>query len=424
MKFLLLIYDLVLTLINVIAVVSSSFNAKHRKWVLGQQGIFKEIKNKLKDNDKEIIWIHCSSLGEFEQGRTIIEQLKSTFPNYKIFLTFFSPSGYEIRKNYEFADYVSYMPLDGRLWSRKFIRLVNPKIAIFVKYEFWYYYYYYLHKKKIPLYLISAIFKREQIFFRFYGWFFKKMLGRISHFFVQDEVSHTILHSFGFKNVDIIPDTRIDRVYQIAHVAREKNFDLIDHFKEDKLLLIAGSSYSKEEHFIHHIMHSGIYNGKVIIAPHQIDKKHISEIMSVFKEHAILWSEANEVDPKTLFNFDVLVIDTIGILSYLYKYGDIALIGGGFGKSIHNLLEPATFGLPIIMGPKNYERFKEAVDLVNLKGAFLIHSYADFEESITYLMNQQKRMAASYVNRNYIHENTGGTERFIKFLKPVLEKDN
>jgi len=400
--------------------ISALWNSKHKLWLEGRKDLLQKITKSIKPEEKRI-WIHCSSLGEFEQGRPVIEQLKINFPGYAIFLTFFSPSGFEIRKDYSSVDYVFYLPSDTIKNARRFIEIVNPKLVIFVKYEYWYNYFNCIRKRNIPLILISAIFYKDKVFFKPWGILFRKMLGKIDHIFVQDKQSQDLLSLINIRNVTVTPDTRIDRVLQLSNQAWKSDLYKVEDFCKNKHILIAGSSYTTEEEFILKLIKNADFYWKVIIAPHNIDKEHIDKIRKMFEDEAVFWSEIkSSTVRKPIDNYRILVIDSIGILSHLYKYASVAFIGGGFGKSIHNILEPATFGLSVIFGPNNHTKFKEAVDLISLGGASLVNNYFEFETVILSLTDDNTRSIAGSVNRKYIIDNSGGTKIIIEYLERYL----
>ena len=320
---------------------ASLFNAKARLWVKGRRNLFRRL-NQVFPVSQRVIWIHCASLGEFEQGRPLIEKIKAEKPDYFVLLTFFSPSGYEIRKNYPLADYVCYLPADTPNNATKFIETVKPNLVYFVKYEFWRNYLHFLHKKNIPVYLISAIFRENQIFFRWYGSFFKTLLHYFRHIYVQDQNSGELLQKKGITEVSVSGDTRFDRVYQIKNAA--KTIPEIEKFKGQNSILIAGSSWEPDEEMIIRYYKENQGKIKLIIAPHEVHSFNISRIKNAFGKNCTLFSEMNI---QEIENKDVILVDTIGHLSSLYQYGDIGFIGGGFGKGLHNTLEAATFGLQI-----------------------------------------------------------------------------
>ncbi|MFZ4401588.1 MAG: 3-deoxy-D-manno-octulosonic acid transferase [Bacteroidales bacterium] len=389
--------------------VFSFFNEKANKWWNGRKGLLEECKLQFNKNEK-IAWFHAASLGEFEQGRTVIEKFKIRYPDYKILLTFFSPSGYEVRKTYENADYVLYLPIDTPGNAKKFIEIINPEIVFFIKYEFWFNYLKILHEKKIKTYLISGIFRPQQHFFKFYGVWFRKQLHHFTYFFVQHEASKQLLQSIGLKNVSISGDTRFDRVFEIA--ANKKSFPLIEKFKSSNPILLAGSSWETDEEILINFMKLHEKSNLLyIIAPHEIHNDRIHELQKKLPFPSLLFSEAND---NNINDVKILIINNIGILSHLYQYATIAMIGGGFGKGIHNILEAATFGNPILFGP-NYHKFSEAVEMIRLKGGFEFIDLDDFNIKIqhlledTYFFAQTKEICLAYINSN-----KGATEKILQ----------
>ena len=341
---------------------ASPFNKKIRQWVRGRKGWRRILKDKVKPGDK-IIWVHCASLGEFEQGRPIIEKLKERTPEYKILLTFFSPSGYEIRKNWPLADYICYLPADTLLNAVQFIDIVNPSTALFIKYEFWNNYLSALYNRKIPFYLVSGIFRPEQHFFKWYGGFFRSILKKFTYIFVQDSISVDLLKKIGIINVSYAGDTRFDRVNQIAR--ETKNLPVVERFKGSERIFLAGSSWRPDEEIISGYINSFPGRMKWIFAPHKVDKNNIERLEKLLKVKVVKYSDS----PESFTDARVLIIDNIGILSSAYKYADVAEVGGGFGEGIHNILEPSCWGIPVLFGPNN-TKFREANDLISAKGAF------------------------------------------------------
>ena len=358
----LLLYNIFLLLYRAGIGCYSLFNSKAKKWIEGRKQWPLKMIAALHPDEKRI-WFHCSSLGEFEQGRPLIESLKQKYPQYKIVITFFSPSGYEVQKNYAGADYVFYMPLDNKRNAKRFIKLINPSLAVFVKYEFWYHYLEELHTKKIPTIIISAAFRKEQTFFSWYGKLFRSLLHCFNWIFVQDEQSKKLLEGIGFdKNVSVSGDTRYDRVSAIAK--NKKDLPLAEKFKDNHKLLIAGSTWPDDEKILKACLSVLPDDWKLIIAPHEIDEAHIQSIQSLFINENVLYSSL--IKNENSFDKKVLIIDNIGLLSSLFAYGEIAFIGGGFQKGgIHNVLEPAVFGFPVIFGPV-FEKFVEAKKLAEL----------------------------------------------------------
>lgn len=401
--------------------VGSLFNAKAKLMIAGRKDIFENIYSQLKNSalrtpDSPLIWFHCASLGEFEQGRPLMEKLKLQRPEVKILLTFFSPSGYEIRKNYSGADFIFYLPMDTRSNAKKFIEIANPQKVFFVKYEFWFNYLSELKNKNIPTFLVSGIFREDHHFFKSTGAWFRKQLSSFSHFFLQDEKSVKLLNSIGYTNATLCGDTRFDRVFEVAKSV--KQIDLVKLFVEDKKVMIVGSSWLEDEKIISDFRFQ-ISGFKLIIAPHEIDEKHLVAIETQFKinnqQSTILrYSLANESNIK---ESKILIIDNIGMLSSLYQYGTIAFIGGGFGKGIHNILEAATFGLPVIFGP-NYQKFTEAKELIKLGGAFSINDVSEFEKTMSLLSDEQVLKTASQISRMYVQGRVGATEKILSATFP------
>jgi 3-deoxy-D-manno-octulosonic-acid transferase len=386
----------------------SVFNDKARLFVRGRKNWQANLAAKI-DSGAKYIWFHCASLGEFEQGRPVIEELKQKFPEYKIVLTFFSPSGYEIRKNYPLADVVTYLPLDTKRNVSTFLNIVKPEKVFFVKYEFWYFYISELKRRNIPLYIISAIFRENQQFFKDtpVGKWYRKMLFNVEHFFIQNEKSGELLKTVGISNFTVSGDTRFDRVAAIANSAKE--IQIVEKFKGNSLLIIAGSTWKPDEELLAEFINQSSL--KFIIAPHEVSEGNINRIHQLLKKLAISFSKVTESE---IDRFQVLIIDSVGLLSSLYRYGNIAYIGGGFGVGIHNILEAATFGLPVIFGP-NYKRFKEAVDLIDEGGAFSISEYNELRLALNNLIdNENKRVKASEICRTYVAKNVGSTKIIIK----------
>ena len=389
----------------------SFFNVKAKKWWNGRKGLLQKCENLFTKNEK-IAWFHAASLGEFEQGRTVIKKFKIQHPDFKILLTFFSPSGYEVRKDYADADYVLYLPIDTPYNAKKFVEIINPTIVFFIKYEFWFNYLKILHDKQIPIYLISGIFRPQQHFFKFYGSWFRKQLKHFTYFFVQHETSKQLLQSIGIKNVTISGDTRFDRVSEIANT--KKTFPIIEKFKSVYQILLVGSSWEADEEILIDFMKLETKNLLYIIAPHEIGKERIQKLQAKLPLPSVLFSEATE---ENVNDAKVLIINNIGILSHLYQYASIAMIGGGFGKGIHNILEAACFGNPILFGP-NYHKFSEAVQLISLGGAFEFVDLKDFNKKIHLLLDnpiffeQTKKICSDYVNTN-----KGATEIIFQHIQ-------
>ncbi len=402
------IYNFSIRIYYFIIKISSLFNAKAKLFVDGRKNLFSNL-GKI-DFDNKIAWFHCASLGEFEQGRPLIEKFKKEYPNYKILLSFFSPSGYEIRKNYENADYIIYLPIDTPKNAKRFVNIIKPDIVFFVKYEFWYNFIKEIKKNEIPLYIVSSIFRENQIFFKWYGKWYRKILFNISHFFVQDIESKKLLEKISIANVTIAGDTRFDRVYEIVKKAKE--LPIINNFKKNSLLFIAGSTWKPDEEIITSYINKKQDNVKYIIAPHEIDEINIKRIENNISNDitVIRYSKANE---ENIDSYKVLIIDNIGLLSSIYKYGDVAYIGGGFGKGIHNVLEAACYGIPIMFGP-NYSKFKEAIELIKKNGAFSICSYNEFETNLNIFVNSNQKLSkAGEIAARYVISKKGVTAKIL-----------
>ena len=390
-------------------------NEKARKWLGGRKDIFNKLSSSIGKDDK-IIWFHCASLGEFEQGRPLIEAFRKQYADYKILLTFFSPSGYEIRKNYEQADYVFYLPIDTVKNARRFVEIVRPRAVFFIKYEFWFNYINELYLRKIPFFMVSTIFRPSQHFFRFWGFWFRKQLRKVTFLFVQDEKSLELLESIKIYHADIIGDTRFDRVVALAE--EEKEFPLIKRFGKDKPILVAGSTWPADEDKLLTMIDQLDIDFKLIIAPHQVDSEHIEQIKKKFSKYRpVLFSNADE---KNISTSRVLIIDGIGYLSYLYRYATITYIGGGFGAGIHNLLEAATYGKPVIFGP-NHSRFKEAIELKKNGGGFAISNSEELISLCQVLFTDNKKYEISaQAAKNYVIKNAGATEQVLEKVKEFL----
>lgn len=403
-----LLYNLGIFLYGLAVRLVAPFDEKAKLFVKGRKNWLKNLQQKV-DKNASYIWFHCASLGEFEQGRPVIEEIKKQFPQYKIVLTFFSPSGYEIRKNYDGADIVCYLPLDTPKNARNFIDIIKPEKAFFVKYEFWYNLVNELNRRRIPLFIVSAIFRENQLFFKNTspGRWYRKMLFQFEHIFIQNEQSAKLLKSIGVTKFTIAGDTRFDRVAAIANSA--KQFPDVEKFVGGKTTIIAGSTWKPDEELLATFINNSS-EVKFIIAPHEVTPANINRIHQLLKKRVISYSKSQNSD---LSSYDVLIIDSIGILSSLYQYGNIAYIGGGFGVGIHNILEAATFRLPIVFGP-NYKKFKEAVDLTEQKGAFPVTDFNELNHALNLLITQKNELKkASEVCQKYVAKNIGSTKFII-----------
>ena len=407
-----LLYTLLIHLLYALLLPVSLFSQKAALWVKGR----KEWRSKLKQwepVDFPRLWFHAASLGEFEQGLPVIEELKKEYPHCSILLTFFSPSGYEIRKNYSKADCVIYLPLDTSYNAREFIRLAKPNAAFFIKYEFWYFYLRELYREGIPTYLISARFRPGQIFFMPFAYWFRKKLSFFRHFFVQDQSSLDLLNKIGFNNVSVTGDTRFDRV--IENSTKAKRIELAASFCSGYTSLIAGSTWPADEKLLaRYIEESDV---RMIIAPHETDQRHISKLSQLTGNKSVLYSGAVQ---NGLNGEQVLIIDNMGMLSSLYTYGKIAYIGGGFGKGIHNILEAAVFGMPVIFGP-NYSKFREAIELIATGGAFAVGSFDELKTVMDKLTGSPQMLeSASSRAKEYVLSNAGATAKILDILKSEI----
>ena len=406
-----LTYRLFIGFIRFVLPILAFFSKKVKLFVEGRKLTFEKLKPL---QGTEVIWFHVASLGEFEQARPIIEEVKELVPSYKILVTFFSPSGYEVRKDYHMADVVCYLPLDSKSNAVQFVKWVNPKLAIFVKYEFWPNLLFELKRNNSKTILVSGIFRENQIFFEWYGKLMRNALKSFDHFFVQNSESKELLKSLAFGNVTISGDTRFDRVYKILQ--QKKKLDFVDQFKSDQLTIVAGSTWKEDEALLIDYINTSD-NCKFIIAPHTISKKSISDLKAMLSKRVILYSER---EGRQLENYDVLIIDTIGILTNIYAYADAAYVGGGLKTGLHNILEPATFGIPVVIGHK-YDKFKEAIDLVELKGCFSIKNQKEFDTIFDKLIQEETfRRSSGKIAGDYIQENYGATDKIIAYIKTML----
>lgn len=403
------LYNIGIACYKQLVAMAGHFNAKAHKLAQGQANVFELLQQHLAP-EGGYTWIHASSLGEFEQGRPLIEALKRNNPQRRILLTFFSPSGYEVRKNYSEVDYVCYLPFDQPANARRFIELVKPTEAIFVKYEFWSNYLHELKRKNIPTYIISAIFRPSQLFFRPYGSFFRDMLKCFTHLFVQDEASRALLAGIGIDNVTVAGDTRFDRVMTIRNQAKE--YPLIGAFCDNRFIWVAGSSWPEDEALIIQYFNKRPHQ-KLIIAPHEIDEKHLQQIESRLSRPTIRYSQATQ---ENIRQADCLIIDTFGMLSSIYRYGSMAYIGGGFGAGIHNILEAAVYGIPVVFGP-NFKKFREARNMLAAGCAFTISQYQPLEQLMDDLVAHPDKLAAiGKIAGDYFALQAGATDIIYKAI--------
>ncbi len=402
------IYNIGMWLFERAVGVAALRNEKAKLWKDGRRDILDRMSQSIKPNEK-IVWVHCASLGEFEQGRPIIEQIKKVDPSIKILLTFFSPSGYEIRKNYEGADYIFYLPIDRSRTVKRFMDIVNPRAAIFIKYEFWLNYLEELGKRKIPTYVVSAIFRPKSIFFRPWGWAWRKALKNFTTIFVQNNESKQLLEGIGHTNVVIAGDTRFDRVAAIAKMRRD--IPIVERFKGDSRLFVAGSTWGPDEEILIELINDNP-DIRFVIAPHEMDEARIEHIISSVKGGAARYTKSTE--DSNFDNTQVLILDTIGILSAVYGYATWSYIGGGFGVGIHNTLEAATFGLPIAFGPK-YKKFQEACDMIELNAATSVKNAEELKDWFEPLRDDEEYLEMkSHAAKEYAEHNCGATALVVK----------
>ncbi|MDG1476514.1 MAG: glycosyltransferase N-terminal domain-containing protein [Vicingaceae bacterium] len=405
-----LFYQISIALYFVIIKIASIFNPKAKKWIDGRKNSFNNLKEI--NSEDNIYWFHCASLGELEQAKPVIEKLKEKDNSIKFLITIFSPSGYDFAKNYKEADYVFYLPLDTPSNAKRFIKIVNPKKAFFVKYEFWYNYLFELKDNKIPTYLISGVFRKNQLFFKWYGSMHKKMLSFFTHFFVQNELSKTLLSNLDFNNITISGDTRLDRVYENS--LNPKKPELIQEFIGNKKTIILGSSWSNEEKLITEFIQSTKKDFKFIIAPHDIKNSRIKSLEKLLTNTNYI--KYSNVNVENISEHSVLVIDNIGILANIYQFTDIAFVGGGFKGALHNTLEPASFGNAILFGPK-HQKFHEAEELLSINGAFEIKDLDDLIAVTNLLLSNNKLTDTQEINRNYISTGRGAAEKILNQLE-------
>lgn len=405
----LFLYNITITLADFLLKIIALFTPKMKLFVAGRKTVFDTLSQKINANDKTI-WFHAASLGEYEQGLPVIEKIKEKYPSHKIVLTFFSPSGYEVRKNNIVADATVYLPMDTKKNAQKFLKLVHPEMAFFIKYEYWPNYLNQLKKSNTPTYLISGIFRENQMFFKWYGQFYRNALNTFTYFFVQNEVSKKLLLQLGKNNVAVSGDTRFDRVAAILE--KDNSLDFISQFKNDSLTIVIGSSWPKDESLLINYINSTNRKLKFIIAPHNIKPEQIQQLKNSISKKTVLFSEKAD---KNLAEYDVFIIDTIGILTKIYSYADIAYVGGGFGNpGVHNILEPATFGVPIVIGP-NFSHFAEAIALVNLEGCTSISNNEELSQTFEILVTDDEiRNKKGIICCNFVNTNKGATSIIIE----------
>ncbi len=406
-----LFYNLGIALFDLAVSLAAPFSKRAALLVKGRKTVWDTLGGVSLEGD--VIWVHCASLGEFEQGRPLIEAIRKKNPSYKIVLSFYSPSGYEVRKNYKEADVVCYLPSDTRANAKRFISTVNPRMVFFVKYEYWYNYFRELKEVGTPLYLVSAIFRKDQIFFKWYGGWFRKILNNVKCFYIQDEKSAALLDGIGIKAYIVAGDTRFDRVAAIAAAANP--IPVVENFATGAKVLVAGSTWPADEQIIASYINNSAKDVKLIIAPHMVDESHIQQLERRFPLPVCRYTK---VKGEIGADVRVLIIDTIGLLSAIYRYGSVAYLGGGFGKGIHNTLEAATYGMPVIFGPRHL-KFKEAIDLKEKGAGFSINDSVEFGNLMERLWDDENK---DYLKKSgeaaleYVQSMCGATEEILKLI--------
>lgn len=398
------VYSIIISLYVLAVRIAALFNPKAKLMVQGHKQVFRILNEKL-DPKAQYVWFHAASLGEFEQGRPLMERIRKEYPQYKILLTFFSPSGYEVRKNYDGADLICYLPLDTPVNAMRFVRATRPVMAFFIKYEFWQNYMKALQHYQIPIYSVSSIFRKEQVFFHWWGGQYYRVLNRVTHFFVQNEVSKELLATRGIVgNVTVVGDTRFDRVVEIARQA--KVLPLVDAFKQDAKIFVAGSSWEPDEELFIRFFNEHA-DWKLIIAPHVVNEGHLSNILSKLKMNAVRYTQATA---ETAAAARCMIIDCYGLLSSIYRYGEIAYVGGGFGVGIHNVLEAAVWGVPVLFGPNN-KRFQEAQALLQSGGGKEVTGWDSFQQQMDALLaSEEKLRKAGEAAGHYVNGNAGAAD--------------
>jgi 3-deoxy-D-manno-octulosonic-acid transferase len=411
----LFLYNLFVYFSEFILKIIALFSPKIKLFVNGRKDVFKTLASAINPKD-QTIWFHAASLGEYEQGLPVMEKIKLQFPNHKIILTFFSPSGYEVRKNNTVADVTVYLPIDTIANAKEFLKLVHPELVFFIKYEYWPNYLNELKKANVKTYLISGIFRENHAFFKWYGGFYRNALKTFDYFFVQNESSKKLLQSIGYNNVKVSGDTRFDRVVSILE--RDNSLGFIEQFKDNTTTIVIGSSWPKDEAIVVNFINQTNENVKFIIAPHNIRSEQIQELKNSIIKKTVLFSEKEN---ENLADFEVFIIDTIGILTKIYSYADIAYVGGGFvNKGLHNILEPATFGIPIVIGPY-YSHFAEATALINLEGCISISNQNQLNNSFENLIsNEDIRHEKGHICETFVQMNIGATEVILRHISNNL----
>jgi 3-deoxy-D-manno-octulosonic-acid transferase len=411
-----LLYNSFIFLFSIFSRVAALFNPKAKAFVSGRKNGLRELVLAFDHNASPVIWIHCASLGEFEQGRPIIEALKQEYAHHKILLTFFSPSGYLNHAKYDKADFIHYLPLDTASNARKFVRVARPHLAIFVKYEFWYHFSAELARQSVPAISISAIFRKQQLFFKSYGGLFRTILTSFNHLFVQNDESLRLLHSIGVDQCTKAGDTRFDRVSQIVKEGHE--IEIARNFKGLQKVFVIGSCWPDDMKVLSRFVNAMAGQLKFIVAPHEISESFIISIEDALEVESIRYTQ---VLPSTVLdNYQVLIVDNIGLLSRLYRYGEFAYVGGAFGDGLHNILEAACYGIPIFFGNRNYRKYEEATELIRRGGAFEVADFSDLMSKYEMIRHPEGYLLACEVTRQYVHENLGATEIIMSYCRKLL----
>ncbi|WP_445383186.1 3-deoxy-D-manno-octulosonic acid transferase [Robiginitalea sp. IMCC43444] len=410
------LYDLAVQFSAFILRILAFFSPKINLFVRGRQQTAGILKN-FREPGKKLIWMHTASLGEFEQGLPVLEQLQQEYPHYQFLVSFFSPSGYEVKKGKVKGAHTCYLPLDQRNKVKQFLDTLNPEIAIFVKYEIWPNYFRELKHRQIPLIMVSAIFREKQIYFKWYGSFMRKVLDSVSHFYLQDKRSEELLLGIGIQNLSVSGDTRFDRVYKIRN--QQSSLDFMEHFKGNRFCLVMGSSWPEDEALLPPLLEDSEKEKLcLVIAPHKTDSKTIEKLHRILGEQAVRYSQREEMDLDTA---RILIVDTIGLLTKIYGYADLAYVGGGFATGLHNTLEPAVYGIPVLCGPQ-YEGFKEAEDLVRLGGVRVTGHASEFKETVLEFLNSPaKKVEIGSINLKYITENKGASIQILDGIRTLLK---
>lgn len=411
------IYTVLVHIVGQLLKTVALFQPKMKLFIEGRKHTLALIQKKIQKEDRTI-WVHAASLGEYEQGLPVIEGLRTQYPNHKIVLTFFSPSGYEVRKDNNVADVTVYLPLDTTDLVTSFLDAVHPEMAFFIKYEFWPNYLKELKNRNIPTFLISGIFRPNQVFFKWYGSFYRNAIKSMTYFFVQNEESKKLLNGIGLTNVKISGDTRFDRVATILE--RDNTVDFISNFKGDSTLVVIGSSWPEDEKLLSQYINTSTHHVKFVFAPHNIKPEQIAQLKNSISKNVCVYSE---MTPEKLKQSEVFLLDTVGLLTKVYSYADIAYIGGGFEKGIHNILEPATFGIPIIIGPK-YKQFAEAIALIDLGGCHSVNNYTELKNILDLVIqNEDERLEQGHISNTFVQMNKNVTGTILQYLKMYHPKN-